>query len=94
MREGEVRGEIQLFRAIIDRAVKDAFSTRGYSSAITKLDKKQAQFFLCDDKKWFRECCECAGVSADRIRKVSRALRQMPEAQSVKYYRDLLRNAR
>lgn len=91
MREADVRGERALFKAILYRAVKDAFSTKGKSQSITKVDKRQAQYFLCEDKEWFYEVCEHAFVSASRIRAGCKMLQAMPVDESVKKYRDLIR---
>lgn len=91
MTDGDIRGERALFKAILYRAVKDAFSTRGKSQSITKIDKRYAQYFLCEDKDWFYEVCDYADVSASRIRRGSRALKAMPVEEAVKRYRDLMR---
>lgn len=89
MREGEVKGERLLFKAIIDRAVKDAFSSIP-NTAISALDKKQARFFLCEDSSFF-DYCDFAGVSGTRLRRVSKILNSMPDREATAYYRKLLR---
>lgn len=92
MNEAEIRGERQLFKAVIDRAVRDAFSTAGEPQAITKLDREQAQYFLCEDKHCFYQVCELAGVSGDRIRKGALKLRAMKPSEASALYRKLWRD--
>lgn len=93
MNEGEIRGEIALFRAIIVRAIKDAFSTNYPSTAISSLDKKQARFFLCDDPAFY-EYCEFANVSGTRIRRGAKKLASMPPHEATVLYRQLLKDDR
>jgi hypothetical protein len=90
MRECDVKGEKLLFRAIIVRAVKDAFSTVTENTAISKLDKKQARYFLCDDPA-FQDYCDFAGVSGTRLRRASKMLAKMPDKEATVMYRKLLR---
>lgn len=90
MRECSVKGEKLLFRAIIVRAVKDAFSTVTQNTTISKLDKKQARYFLCEDPA-FQDYCDYAGVSASRIRRISRLLNTLPDKEATALYRKLLR---
>ena len=90
MRDCDVKGERLLFKAIIDRAVKDAFSTATPNTGISALDKKQAKFFLCEDPAFF-DYCDYAGVSGSRLRRVSKALASMPDKEATAYYRKLLR---
>ena len=90
MTEGEIKGERALFKAIIVRAVKDAFSVITHNSGITSLDKRQARFFLCEDPAFYIYC-DYAGVSATRLRRVSKLLASLPENKATVTYRDLLR---
>ena len=89
MIESGIKGERMLFKAIIVRAVKDAFSkARGNSSSISSLDKKQARYFLCDDPA-FQDYCDFAGISAYRLRKISRELCAMPENEASALFKKL-----
>lgn len=91
MRECDVKGEKLLFRAIVVRAVKDAFSTATENTAISKLDKKQARYFLCDDPA-FQDYCDYAGISASRLRRISRLLNALPDKEATALYRKLWRD--
>lgn len=91
MRESDIKGERELFKAIIVRAVKDAFSKTRRSSSISSLDKKQARFFLCDDPA-FQDYCDFAGVSASRLRKISKKLCAMPDEESTALFKKLWRD--
>lgn len=86
MNEGDIKGERLLFKAIIVRAVKDAFSRSKDSCSISSLDKRQARFFLCDDPA-FQDYCDFAGVSAYRLRKIAKELCAMPDAEATALYR-------
>lgn len=90
MTEGDVKGERLLFKAIIVRAVKDAFSVQTYNTGISTLDKRQARFFLCGDPA-FGYYCDFAGVSAARLRRISKLLCLMNDVDATKTYRNLLR---
>lgn len=89
MMELEVKGERLLFKAIIDRAVKDAFSSMP-NTVISAINKKQARFFLCEDPSFF-DYCDFANVSGTRLRRVSKILNSMPDREATSYYRKLLR---
>lgn len=89
MNDNDIKGERMLFKAIIVRAVKDAFSkARGNSSSISSLDKKQARYFLCDDPA-FQDYCDFAGISAYRLRTVSKKLCSMPDKEATALFRKL-----
>ena len=90
MTEGEIRGERALFKAIIVRAAKDAFSVQTCNTGISPLDKKQARYFLCDDPAFY-DYCDFAGISGTRLRRISRMLAAMPNKEATAYYRKLLR---
>lgn len=86
-RECDITGERKLFKAIIVRAVEDAFSKNKEKSS---LDKRQARYFLCDDPA-FQDYCDFAGVSASRLRKMSRKLSAMPDEESTALFKKLWR---
>ena len=90
MNEGDIKGERLLFKAIIVRAVKDAFSKAKDNCSISSLDKKQARFFLCDDHA-FQDYCDFAGISAYRLRRISKKLCAMPDAEASALYRKLIK---
>lgn len=93
MNDNDIKGERMLFKAIIVRAVKDAFSkARGNSSSISSLDKKQARYFLCDDPA-FQDYCDFAGISAYRLRKISKKLCAMPENEASALFKKLWKDA-
>lgn len=85
MRENEVKGERMLFKAIVVRAIKDAFSKSKDGSS---LDRKQARYFLCEDPA-FQDYCDFAGISAYRLRTVSKKLCSMPDKEATALFRKL-----
>lgn len=89
--ECDIKGERMLFKAIIVRAVKDAFSKARKNSSVSSLDKKQARFFLCEDPA-FQDYCDFAGVSASRLRKMSRKLSEMSDEESTALFKKLWRD--
>lgn len=64
-----------LFRAVICRAVQDAIFVRSKTNKYDKYEKSHAIAWLCGEfERDLRFVCECAGVSADRIIKVSKKI--------------------
>jgi hypothetical protein len=75
-----------LFKSVIARAVMDAFFTRSKNTSLyTQYDKQHAIDWLCGKHmKDLRLVCELAGVSADRIVKVSKEYFESEDGQQEK----------
>ena len=92
MIEAEIKGCRILFKAIIARAVKDAFTCQvsGSSATPTRIEKQQARYFLCEDPA-FGIYCDYADVSATRLRRVCKQLVQMKDRELINKCRQELR---
>jgi len=88
--ESTIKGERELFKAIIVRAVKDAFLKARKSSTISALDKKQSRFFILEDPA-FQTYCDFAGVSASRLRKKAKYLCSLPDEEATALFKKLWR---
>lgn len=92
MRKCEVIGCEKLIRTVIDLAFKDAFIHRACST-FHKVQKKQAVYFLTEDKL-LDEYCDTVELSADRLREKAKELCKLPEGEAAKKCWEFLKSER